>query len=106
MSDELKLGKGILAQIMEQDNVRTYKPIDFNNPEEVKDLRRRWKEFCKEEDERMKNYIPDYPAQLLMSYPDDIFISSYNSQKVRWIGGIDIIEAIEKRAKKLGIKTK
>jgi len=27
----------------------------------------------------------------------------YHNQKIRWIGGIDIIEAIEERAKKLGL---
>jgi len=75
MTDKKVLQKadGILAQIEKEGNVVTYKSIDFDNPEEVKNFQKKWREFCKKEDERMKNYIPTHPAQLLMSYPDDIF---------------------------------
>lgn len=101
--EELKLGDGLLAQIEKEGNVVNYKPIDFDNPEDVKNLSKRFKEFCEQEAERTKDYKPQQHAQLLLSYPDDMFKMLYNDDSVIWIGGIDVIEAIEKRAKKLGL---
>lgn len=97
--DDLKLGEGLLAQIMKEGNVVNYKPVDFNDPEEVADLNRRWKKFEKEEDERMKNYKPTYPAQLLLSYPDEMFRWAYFDDSAIWMGGINVHDAIEERAK-------
>jgi len=103
LSDGVIVGDGILSQIMKEGNVVNYKPLDLNDPEEVKDFQERWKEFSKREDERMKNYKPTYPAYLLLSYPDDLFKGGYLSDDVIWLGGIDVHDAIEERAKKLGL---
>ena len=101
--EELKLGDGIFAQIEKNGNVVNYKPTDFDNPEEVKEFNRKWKEFAKKEDERMKNYKPTQYAQQLLFYPDEYFKIAYFDDSVIWMGGIDIIEAIEERAKRLGL---
>jgi formylmethanofuran dehydrogenase subunit E len=99
--DDLKLGDGLLAQIMKEGNVVNYKPINFDDPEEVKDFQSRWKKFCKEEDERRKKHKPSHSAWLLLSYPDDLFKVAYFDDSVIWIGGIDVHDAIEERARKL-----
>jgi len=98
--DKLKLGDGILAQTS-SDN--TYKPIDFNNPQEVKEAQDRLIEYFKEEDERRRNSKPQQYAQLLLSYEDELFKIMYRSDDIMWIGGIDVFNAIEERAKKLGL---
>tara|TARA_R110002096_G_scaffold85214_5_gene196176 strand:- start:691 stop:1002 length:312 start_codon:yes stop_codon:yes gene_type:complete len=103
MTDELKFGDGLLAQIEKEGNMVTYKPIDLDNPEKVKELGRKWKEFCKKEAKRMKDYIPRQSAHLLLAYPDDMFKAAYLDGRVIWMGGIDVHNSIVERAKKLGL---
>lgn len=107
MKDEdLKLGDGIIAQIMKGGNTSVYKPLDLDDPEMVELFKDKWVEACKREDERMRNFRPTQPAFLLLSYPDELFRYAYFSDDVIWMGGIDVHDAIEERAKKLGLKSK
>jgi hypothetical protein len=98
--DELKLSGGILSQI---GNCNVYKPIDFNNPEELQKALDRFNNFLKEDVKRIKDYRPQQYAGLLLMYHDDIFKAAYQSDDTYWIGGIDVWKAIDKRAKNLGI---
>ena len=109
--EDSKLGDGILSHIVNESNVVTSKPLDLDNPEEVRMFRERFEEICKQDEEKMKDsklhcdkvLSAQFNGLLLLESSDDDFSELYQSKKLVIMCAEAVMNKIEERAKELGL---